>query len=102
MINCLASSWDFTLANYEDVWHILVQIGIIVLALFIGNTLRNIIPFLKKSFIPSALIGGVLLLIIDYICKLCGVGFIDQRIMQVVTYHALGIGFIAMTSAQRS
>ena len=97
MINYLASSWDFTLANYEDVWHILVQIGIIVLALFIGNTLRNIIPFLKKSFIPSALIGGVLLLIIDYICKLCGVGFIDQRIMQVVTYHALGIGFIAMS-----
>lgn len=104
MINFFAESWDFTLANYQDVWHILVQIGIILMALFIGNTLRNIIPFLKKSFIPSALIGGLLLLIVDYICKLCGagsapgsVGFIDQRIMQVVTYHALGIGFIAMT-----
>lgn len=96
-MNILASSWDFSMANYDDVWHILVQIGALIIALFIGNVLRNLIPFLKKSFIPSALIGGVLLLIIDYVFQLFSNGFIDQRVMQVVTYHALAIGFIAMT-----
>ena len=62
-------NWDFSLANYNDVWGFLVQIGLLLLFLLLGNILRNIIPWFKKSLIPSALIGGGLLLLIDFICK---------------------------------
>jgi len=97
MINFLASDWNFNLDNYQDVWHILVQSGLILICLLIGNVLRNIIPFFKKFLVPSALLGGALLLILDFIVKWCGGTLVDQRFMQVVTYHGLGIGFVAMT-----
>ena len=93
----LFSNWNFTLENYDSVWKFLVQIGLILIFLLIGNGLRNIIPFLKKSLIPSSLIGGVLLLGIDKLLSLANFHLIDEGIMQVVTYHGLAIGFIAMT-----
>lgn len=89
--------WDFTLTNYDSVWKLLVQIGLVVIFLFLGNMIRNLIPFLKKSLIPSALIGGLLLLVVDIICKQFDFKLIDQQFMQVLTYHGLGIGFIAMS-----
>lgn len=90
-------NWDFSLANYNDVWGFLVQIGLLLLFLLLGNILRNIIPWFKKSLIPSALIGGGLLLLIDFICKQFNVVLVDNRAMQIITYHSLGIGFAAMT-----
>ena len=89
--------WDFTLANYGTVWSFLVQIGLLLLFLLLGNVLRNVIPLFRKCLIPSALIGGTLLFIVNLICKQFKVELIDLRVMQVVTYHGLGIGFAAMT-----
>ena len=91
------SNWNFTLENYDSVWKFGVQIGLLLIFLLIGNGLRNVIPFLKKSLIPSSLIGGLLLLIINMLLKLVDIELIDKSIMQVVTYHGLAIGFIAMT-----
>ena len=34
------SSWDFTLANYDAVWAFLVQFGLLLLFLMVGNILR--------------------------------------------------------------
>ncbi|MCQ2798594.1 MAG: hypothetical protein MJ220_01800 [Bacilli bacterium] len=95
----LASSteWNFSMANYGAVWGGLVQIGLVVISLFLGNMLRNLIPFLRKSLIPSALIGGTILLIISIICNQLGFHLVDKQFMQVLTYHGLGIGFVAMT-----
>lgn len=95
----LAGEWNFDLTSYDTVWKGLVQIGLLLIALLVGNALRNIIPFFRKTLIPSALIGGALLLLVNYIVKWVGNsdGFIDETIMQVVTYHGLGIGFVAMT-----
>lgn len=93
----VASSWDFTLANYGFVWSFLVQIGLLLIFLLIGNILRNVVPFFRKCLIPSALIGGGLLLITDLICTHFGITLVDNRIMQIITYHGLGIGFAAMT-----
>ena len=89
--------WDFTLANYGVVWSFLVQIGLLLIFLLIGNVLRNVVPWFRKCLIPSAIIGGGLLLVVDIVCKQFGVMLVDNRIMQVVTYHGLGIGFAAMT-----
>lgn len=93
----LYSGWDFSLANYGEVWKLVVQVCLLFIFLIIGNVLRTTIPFLKKSLIPSALIGGLLLLIANIICKLFDFELVDKSILQVITYHGLGIGFVAMT-----
>ncbi len=90
-------SWDFTMANYGAVWSFLVQLGLLLLFLMLGNILRRTIPLFRKCLIPSALLGGTLLLIVDIICKHCGVILVDNRMMQVITYHCLAIGFGAMS-----
>ena len=92
-----ASGWDFTLANYDAVWEFLVQLGLLLLFLVMGNILRRTIPLFRKCLIPSALLGGGLLLVVDIICKQCGVTLVDNRLMQVITYHCLAIGFAAMS-----
>lgn len=91
------SSWDFTLGNYDSVWATLVQIGLLLIFLLIGNLLRNVVPWFRKCLIPSALIGGTILLVFNIICKQFGAPLMDNRILQVITYHGLGIGFAAMT-----
>ena len=88
----------FSIKNYDSVWAVMLQIFGIIAFILVGNILRRCIPFLKRSFIPSSLIGGVLLLIINIICEYtAGREIIDKDLMKVVTYHALAIGFIAMT-----
>ena len=91
------SSWDFTLANYGPVWSFLVQLGLLLLFLMLGNVLRRTIPLFRKCLIPSALLGGTLLLVVDIIAKQIGFTLVDNRLMQVITYHCLAIGFAAMT-----
>ena len=90
-------SWDFTLANYGAVWAFLVQFGLLMMFLMLGNILRRTIPLFRKCLVPSALLGGGLLLIVDIICKQLGFVLVDNRLMQVITYHCLAIGFAAMS-----
>jgi len=92
-----ASSWDFTLANYGAVWAFMVQLGILLLFLMLGNILRLTIPMFRKCLIPSALLGGALLLVVDIIAKQFGFMLVDNRLMQVITYHCLAIGFASMS-----
>ena len=92
-----ATSWDFTLTNYAAVWAFLVQLGLLLLFLMLGNILRRTVPLFRKCLIPSALLGGGLLLVVDIICKQCGFMLVDNRLMQVITYHCLAIGFAAMS-----
>ncbi len=91
------SSWDFTMANYDAVWAFLVQLGLLLLFLMLGNILRRKIPLFRNCLIPSALLGGGVLLVVDIICKQFGVTLVDNRLMQVITYHCLAIGFAAMS-----
>ena len=92
-----ASSWDFTMANYSAVWAFLVQLGLLLLFLMMGNILRRTIPVFRKCLIPSALLGGALLLVVDIICNEMGAALVDNRLMQVITYHCLAIGFASMS-----
>ena len=92
--------WNFSLDNYGSVWAIVVQILLLLVFLVLGNVIRRSIPFLRKSFIPSALIGGVLLALTGLFIKWVSPNdflLIDKQIMKVITYHALAIGFIATT-----
>lgn len=90
-------SWDFTMANYDAVWAFMVQLGLLLLFLVLGNILRRTIPLFRKCLIPSALLGGTLLLVVNIITKQFGFVMVDNRLMQVITYHCLAIGFAAMS-----
>ena len=61
------SSWDFTMENYGAVWAFMVQLGLLLLFLVLGNIIRRTIPLFRKLLIPSALLGGTLLLITNII-----------------------------------
>lgn len=82
----LAKDWDFTLANYDAVWALVVQIGLLLLFLLLGNLLRTVIPFLRKGLVPSALIGGLLLFLVDFLLSFFDINLVDQKVMQVSNY----------------
>ena len=92
-----ASGWDFTLDNYGAVWGFLAQLGLLLMFLMLGNILRRVVPLFRKCLIPSALLGGALLLVVNMITKQFDFVLVDNRLMQVITYHCLAIGFAAMT-----
>ncbi len=80
--------------DQPEAWRWLIQFCILAVALLVGNLLRTQIPVLKKSLLPSALLGGLLLLIFKAIpgCR----EIINKPMMEIVTYHALGLGFVAL------
>ncbi|MBO4668011.1 MAG: hypothetical protein J5666_07825 [Bacilli bacterium] len=90
-------NWSFDLTQFDDVWKLLVNLGLALIFLLIGNAIRRVVPFLRKAHIPSALLGGLLLFLFDLLLSAFDIHVIDKRIMQIITYHALAIGFIAMT-----
>lgn len=102
------SGWNFSAidragspGNYDAVWGFIVQLGLLLLFMLVGNVLRRKIPFFRKCLVPSALLGGTVLLIINIVSKHIGVnggeGILDNQLMQIITYHSLAIGFAAMT-----
>ena len=81
-----ASSWDFTLANYGAVWGFLAQLGLFLMFLMLGNVIRRMVPLFRKCLIPSALLGGAMLLVSNVVSKqLFDFALVDNRLMQVIT-----------------
>ena len=62
----------------------MVQIGLLLMFLVLGNILRRKIPLFNKCLIPSALLGGTVLLTVNVICKRFGFVMLDNRLMQVI------------------
>ena len=75
-------------------WGWLVQFFIIVLAMLLANLIRCNVPLLKRSLLPSALVAGLIILCLKPF------GFfsvlVNKASMEIITYHALGLGFVAM------
>ncbi len=76
------------------VWTFTGQLAILFIAILAGNVLRTWVPFLKKLYIPAAIIGGFLVLALKQIPALTPL--VDNATMEIITYHALGLGFAAM------
>ena len=91
------TGWDFSMANYGAVWSFMVQLGLLLIFLMIGNSLRRKIPLFRNCLVPSALLGGTMLLLVNIITKRFDFVLVDNRLMQVITYHCLAIGFAAMS-----
>lgn len=75
-------------------WGWLIQFFIIIIALLIANVIRCNVPLLKRSLLPSALLAGLIILCLKpfgFFSQL-----VDKSSMEIITYHALGLGFVAM------
>lgn len=75
-------------------WGWLIQFFIIVVALLLANLIRCNVPLFKRSLLPTALLAGVIILCLkplDLFSEL-----VSKQSMEIITYHALGLGFVAM------
>lgn len=83
---------DFSASN-TVLWNSMIQFGILGGSILIANTLRRKIPFLRQLLIPTAMIAGFLMLFLRH----TGILNIDRSFMEMITYHSIAIGFIALT-----
>ena len=75
-------------------WGWLIQFFIIVVALLVANLVRCNVPLFKRSLLPSALLAGLLILCLKPFGFFAAL--VDKPSMEIITYHALGLGFVAM------
>ena len=93
-------------ASNTGLWNVIIQIGLIALFLLLANVLRRKVPFFKKSLMPTAVLAGFLFLILrtaglwifrpETLEKLPYNPF-DTTILEMLTYHGIAIGFIALS-----
>ncbi|MBP5548346.1 MAG: hypothetical protein J6X58_05625 [Bacteroidales bacterium] len=84
------------MSSFADIssWSWLIQLFIIVVALLVANLIRCNVPLFRRSLLPSALLAGLLILCLkplDIFNTL-----VDRHVMEIITYHTLGLGFVAM------
>ena len=86
--------------NFWDgqVWSFVVTMFYLFLAMIAANMLRNLIRPLRRLMIPSAVLGGLLLLAVSAVYKeIAGRPLIPVATLEMLTYHGLGLGFVAMS-----
>ena len=92
--------WDYS------VWSGVNLIGVLLLSLLFANVLKRKIPWLNASLVPTSVLGGAVLLVLSGLYKLfCGNVMFDTAFfggngmanLEIITYHALALGFIAST-----
>ncbi len=83
---------DYSAAN-TSLWNIVIQLGLIAGAILICNMLRNRVKFIRNAMMPVAVMAGFLLLALKY----TGLIHIDGEIMEILVYHGIALGFIAMS-----
>lgn len=92
--------WDYS------VWGTVLLISVLLGSLLAGNVLKKTILPLHNSLIPTSVLGGILLIIIAGVYKLfAGESLFDSAFfgkngistLEIITYHALALGFIAST-----
>ena len=86
------------------VWSWMILFAVLLGSLLAGNIVKKVIPPLKASLIPTSVLGGIILLIIAAIYKaITGEVMFDTDLfggngtasLEIITYHALALGFIA-------
>ena len=99
--------WD------SNIWSFILIIGVLGVTVIFAGFLRNNVKWIKRSMIPSSVLGGVILLLVStavfyftggeknggqYLFELSV--FNSQKIsgmttLEILTYHCLGLGFVA-------
>lgn len=83
---------DYSAAN-TALWSPVIQIGIIAGVILLANTLRRKVKFFANSMMPTSVLAGFILLLLRSI----GVINLDSNFLEILTYHALALGFIAQS-----
>lgn len=87
-----------------DVWGELFVIMSLLVSLLVANMIKKAFKFMRNSLIPTSVLGGIILLIISEIFNLAiGKGLFEMAIfgengykmLEIITYHCLALGFIA-------
>ncbi len=92
-----------------SVWAFLLIVAILLGSMLLASILKRFIPALDKTLIPVSVLGGIILLVIstityyaagDYLFNFgafeFGSGYDGMDVLELITYHCLGIGFVAM------
>ncbi len=83
--------WD------SQIWSFIITLAILFGAMLLSNILRRQIKFLRNSLLPSSVLGGFLVLIADSIYKkITGTSMFSLSVLEALTYHGLGLGFVAL------
>ena len=105
-LTAVEASEEVAAINFWDaeVWGWILLLGVLLGSLLVGNVLKKAIPYLQQSLIPTSVLGGAILLIVAAIYKaVTGDVMFDTAAfggngtanLEVITYHALALGFIA-------
>ena len=85
--------------NFWDagIWSLMIELTILLVGMLTANMLRRLIKPLRQSMIPSSVLGGFLILFANIAYeKITGSSLFSKVTMETLTYHALGLGFVAM------
>lgn len=83
---------DYSAAN-AALWEPVIQFGVIAALILVANLLRRKIPFIRRSLMPTAVLAGFIMLIL----RTTGILKMNTQFLESLTYHAICIGFIALT-----
>jgi len=90
--------WD------SSTWQTFHLIAVLLLAMLAANALKQMIPLLRRSLIPTSVLGGLILLGVSAIFqKVTGLVMFNIPFfggngisnLEILTYHCLALGFIA-------
>ncbi|HHT94832.1 MAG TPA: sodium/glutamate symporter [Clostridia bacterium] len=85
--------------NFWDtgMWSFIITLTILLTCMMVANFLRRVIKPLRRSLIPSSVLGGFLALFADFIFKkITGNSMFNPVMLEALTYHGLGLGFAAV------
>ena len=96
----MSNFWD------SSVWGPFNLMAVLLCALLAASLIKKNVKILKESLIPTSVLGGTILLLMSVIYKFCtGLHMFESNfyggngstILEIITYHALALGFIAST-----
>ena len=73
---------DYSNLNTE-LWRPIIIIGIISAITLLANILRSKVPFIRKTYIPTAVLAGFILLLL----RSLNIVNIKQDFLEFITYH---------------
>ena len=92
--------WDF------NVWGTVNLVAVLLISLLLANMLKRRVKILKNSLIPTSVLGGLILFVVNIVyksitkCSLFNTEFFGgngNSVLEIITYHTLALGFIAVS-----
>ena len=83
--------WD------PQVWGFITTVSSLLIAMIVANIIRNTCKSVRRLMIPSSVLGGFLLLAVNFVCKnFLNFSLYSTQTLEILTYHGLGLGFAAL------